>query len=344
MEEENVDHVNDDNSILVSQSREILKFLSTLTINIPLTIEEWKESFHREGFVVLPCRLSRCQVDSLNFELEQILRGTYDRGIPPDKQPRLIKTKLTSHPQLSNAETSGAVAAAPLGFSGNYQNVKVLQLINVHKSNSAFHAVATLSSIGSWVGRLTGWKSGVRLVQDQVWAKPPGAPPLAYHRDSPYFMFDPPDVVTVWIALDDMTMDIGPLEYVRGSHLWNDDGRCTGTARQFFQDRGGTGLLKLAAMQAGVLHESLCTTSMAGLPAGGMSLHDGRTWHGSAANTSSTKPRRGLGLHFVPANIVFTNEARHSRIWKSYVDGVDDPSQVPISDKDFPIVWQGGCE
>jgi phytanoyl-CoA hydroxylase len=306
-------------------------------MNVPSTFLEWKESFRREGFAVLPFVLSPSQVDELNFQLEQILRGTYDRGIPPDKQPRLIKTKLPPNPQLSKAST----ATAALGFSGNYQNVKVLQLINVHKCNSSFRNVATLSSIGSWVGRLTGWKSGVRLVQDQVWAKPPGSPPLAYHRDSPYFMFDPPDVVTVWIALDDMTQDIGPIEYIRGSHLWTtDNGRCWGTARQFFQDRGGTGLLKLAAMQAGV-QDTLSSISMAGLLAGGMSIHDGRTWHGSAANTSTTKPRRGLGLHFVPANIVFTDQARHSRIWKSYVEGVDDPSKAPISDEDFPIVWRG---
>ena len=32
---------------------------------------------------------------------------------------------------------------------------------------------------------------------DQVWAKPPGAPPLVFHRDSPYFDFAPSDVVTV---------------------------------------------------------------------------------------------------------------------------------------------------
>ena len=37
--------------------------------------------------------------------------------------------------------------------------------------------------------------------------------PLVFHRDSTYFDFDPSDVVTVWLALDDMTPDLGPLEY-----------------------------------------------------------------------------------------------------------------------------------
>ena len=59
------------------------------------------------------------------------------------------------------------------------------------------------------------WSSGARVAQDQIWAKPPGASPLVFHRDSPYFDFVPDDVITVWIALDDMTCDeLGPLEYV----------------------------------------------------------------------------------------------------------------------------------
>ena len=45
---------------------------------------------------------------------------------------------------------------------------------------------------------------------------------MVFHRDSPYFMFEPSDVVTVWVALDTMDEELGPLEYVRGSHKWGD--------------------------------------------------------------------------------------------------------------------------
>ena len=92
--------------------------------------------------------------------------------------------------------------------------MKVLQIINIHKANSAFRKLETNADLGRLVAELAGWKHGARLAQDQVWAKPPGAPPLVFHRDSPYFMFVPSDVVTVWFALDDMDEDVGPLEYV----------------------------------------------------------------------------------------------------------------------------------
>jgi hypothetical protein len=33
--------------------------------------------------------------------------------------------------------------------------------------------------------------AGARVANDQVWAKPPGAAPITFHRDSTYFDFEP---------------------------------------------------------------------------------------------------------------------------------------------------------
>lgn len=292
--------------------------------SVPLQLQE---QFRQDGFIVFPHVLETSTVDSMNAQLEEILRGRYDRDQKPDKQPKLIKGVLK--------EEGGTVGW--LGFSGNLQNVRVLQVINVHKCNALFRQIETSPRLGQVVAELAGWKNGARLAQDQIWAKPPGAAPLVFHRDSPYFMFDPPDVVTVWIALDDMDEELGPLEYVRGSHRWG-TGRC-GSANQFFQASGGLALLQSAAERAGVAEFDI--VSMAGLKAGGISIHDGLTWHGSGKNLSKTKPRRGLGLHFVPVDVKFTKEASKSRLWRSYVEDLDDPSTMHIPDDDFPITWQG---
>ena len=42
---------------------------------------------------------------------------------------------------------------------------------------------------------------------------------------SAYFDLEPPNqIVTVWVALDDMRNEIvGPLQYVKGSHVWKDE-------------------------------------------------------------------------------------------------------------------------
>ena len=120
-----------------------------------------------------------------------------------------------------------------------------------------------------------------------------------------------------------------------GSHLWG-DGRL-GSASQFFNSNVKK-LLYSAAEREGLDPGSLEIVSMAGLKAGSLSIHNGRIWHGSGKNESKTKPRRGLGMHFVPKNVRFTMEASKSSLWKSYVADVEDPSTIELSEEDFPIV------
>lgn len=297
------------------------------------------QRFHTDGFVVCPNVVSRPAVDALNDRLEDVLRGNYDRGKKPDKIPRLLKNDKPTKQIADDASTDKkskkrGTSIGPIGFSGNLQNVKVLQIINIHKADSLFRKLETNKNLAKVVAQLAGWESGARLAQDQVWAKPPGAPPLVFHRDSPYFMFEPSDVVTVWFALDDMDPEVGPLEYVRGSHRWG-DGR-VGSAQQFFQSNVKS-LLKSAAEREGLDIDELEIVSMAGLKAGGLSIHHGKIWHGSGKNCSATRPRRGLGMHFVPANVKFTKEAANSSLWKPYVAGVEDPSTVELSKEDFPL-------
>jgi len=189
-------------------------------INVPADVIH---EFQRDGFVSFPHVLNMDDVDRLNDRLEKVLRGDYDRAQKPDKTPRLLKSQYQSG-QFSSTSTSTAsveqtenntkydndennstkpnniaskpnnktkttaTAKGPLGFSGNLQNVKVLQVINIQKCDALFRILATSRALGKVVSQLAGWAEGARLAQDQVWAKPPGASPLVFHRDSPYFM------------------------------------------------------------------------------------------------------------------------------------------------------------
>ena len=308
------------------------------------------QSFASDGFVKLPNVLTSDAVEALNRRLEHVLRGQYDRGVKPDKSPKLIKLGMATQyddekkdeeeDQRSRKSPGGNIG--PLGFTGSRQNAKVLQVINVHKCDQLFRELATNAQLGRIVAKLAGWKHGARLAQDQVWAKPPGSPPLTYHRDSPYFMFTPSSVVTVWVAFDDMVEELGPLVYVKGSHKWG-EGR-VGSAGTFFQRDGGVSLLRSAAEREGLnFDQDVEFVSMAGLGAGGISIHDGRCWHGSGGNKSECKPRRGLGLHFVPAEVKFTADAAKSRLWKRHVEphvesGLD-VGDVELPEEDFPLVW-----
>lgn len=303
--------------------------------NSNYSIDSLQLAFKEDGFVVFPRAIPSAVVNTLQQRLEDVLRGKYDRGSPPDKTPPLIV----------DSKKSGRRKLEPLGYDGQTTKYsRVLQIINIHKCDNEFYRLATQERIGEMVAKLACWEHGARLAQDQVWAKPPGSPPLVFHRDSPYFMFTPDDVVTVWIALDDMDQELGPLEYVRGSHRWG-DGR-VGSSSSFFQS-DNRNLLYSAAAREGIkdAESNLEIISLAGLCAGGLSIHHGKSWHGSGKNKSTDRPRRGLGLHFVPAEVAFIKEdAKKSKLWRKYVaeediNDDDNSSTLPVPDDDFPLVW-----
>lgn len=304
------------------------------------------QGFRTDGFAVFPHVLALPDVQSLNRHLDDVLvHRIYDRGMAPTKLPPLHWVVRPDPPtrvgQPSSKQRSlfGRTVVVPPGppksVAAPPPRSRVLQGINMHKADSAFRQLVTNPSLGRAVCELMRWSS-VRLAQDQVWVKPVGSPPLTFHRDAPYFAFDPVgEVATVWVALDDMTDGNGPLEYARGSHQWG-EGR-VGSANQFFQPDREI-LLQSAAYREGLDHVQL--VSLAGLSAGGVSIHHGRTWHGSGRNQCPHgRMRRGLGVHYVPGHVRFTSEAAKSRLWKPYVDGVDDPALVELSENDFPLVW-----
>ncbi len=54
--------------------------------------------------------------------------------------------------------------------------------------------------------------------QDISFFKPEGASAIPYHQDYSYWPFDRKGCVTLWIALVDLTPEMGPLRYLKGSH------------------------------------------------------------------------------------------------------------------------------
>eukprot|EP00941_MAST-03F_sp_MAST-3F-sp1_P003711 g3711.t1 len=227
------------------------------------------EEFKRRGFIIIPELIDSDFVSRLNARLERVLRGEFDTGIKPDKVPRRIK------------ERNKGI----LGYSGS-QIERTLQIINIWKSDTTFAELVLSPTLGKIVATIGGWKYGARVAQDQVWAKPPGASPLVFHRDSPYFDFSPDDVITVWIALDDMTQtpSVGPLEYCVGSHMWGD--KRIGSANQFFQQERRR-LMDSAATLEGLDPSELEIVKVQ-VKEGGCSIHNGRTWHGRGKQYSKS--------------------------------------------------------
>ena len=156
-------------------------------------------AFERDGFVIAEGLIDAELAQHLTERLEAVLAHEYNvPGGKPDKAP----------PPRADPRRKPGKQPPPLGGPSK----RTIQVVNVWKADASFARLVRSPELGRAVATLAGWE-GARIANDQVWAKPPGGAPLAFHRDAPYFDFSPPHVVTVWIALDDMDAELGPLEY-----------------------------------------------------------------------------------------------------------------------------------
>jgi phytanoyl-CoA hydroxylase len=92
----------------------------------------------------------------------------------------------------------------------------VRNLWRMEKHDPFFAALADRPSIRNVVGKLVHGEP--LLLGVETFNKPArvgsGVPP---HQDNAYFCQTPPDVLTVWVAIDAATDDNGPIFYIRGS-------------------------------------------------------------------------------------------------------------------------------
>jgi ectoine hydroxylase-related dioxygenase (phytanoyl-CoA dioxygenase family) len=129
--------------------------------------------------------------------------------------------------------------------------------------------------------------SGVSIFFSQIFCKPPEVGgPKPVHQDNFYFGPNNLDAtLTVWIALDDATVENGCLFYGDGSHR--------GPVYEHFAPPEEPFNLQISTEKVNDFR-----MTAAPVPAGGVSFHHGNTWHQSSSNTSS-RPRRAVAMHFL---------------------------------------------
>ena len=272
------------------------------------------EAYEEKGFYVLEKSILRAPVERFRARLDAILDGEYDEGCAPTKLPSKAARNAKRDP-------------------AKYKLPQTLHMINVHHADALFRSLATSPEIGRLVAKATGWNR-VRLAEDQVWMKPPQARALAYHCDTTYFDFTPKEVCTVWITFDSLEdVGVGPLEYCVGSHKWGSEKR-RGCAGKFFDSHYRALMLACAEEQTGSSEVDIETVNA---EPGGGSIHNGRTWHGSAANTTTSTMRRGMGMHFIHGDAVFQDESEGpiSKLWLQFKT----PGSNALSDEAFPLVY-----
>jgi len=118
-----------------------------------------------------------------------------------------------------------------------------------------------------------------------------------WHQDGEYWAMRPLATCTVWMAIDDATLENGCLRYIPGSHK--------GKRVRRHQINNAPGLALNQELTQDQFEESEAVDLV--LEAGQMSLHDVYLVHGSEPNRSD-HPRRGMTLRFMPTSSYYDRE------------------------------------
>ena len=228
------------------------------------------DQFHWDGYLVVEDLLPLDQVQNLNRHIEDIAAGRTD----------FPETALEYEPGATGKER-GLNSLRKINSCSAYD-----PLFLEHARTPAF-----LDGIEGLLG------PDIKLYGDQLFIKPPGGMEKTYHQDSAYFNIEPMAIITIWAALDDVTIENGCLWAVPGSHK---DGLVDHSEKWMVGERQDMRIPDSAID----LEREECIL----MTAGSCSFHHSLLLHRSGPNDTAHH-RRGMASHYMSAHARWTGPA-----------------------------------
>jgi len=159
------------------------------------------------------------------------------------------------------------------------------QLLNLWQTSDEVKEIMLDARIGKMAATLAG-VDGIRIWHDQALIKTPWANPTSWHLDTPFWSFTDRNALSIWVALDDVTLENGCLFFIPGSHK-----------KTTFQNAG------IGKNMDGIFNVYPEFKSSSAQPvlikAGSCSFHNGLTIHGAHANMTPGF-RRAMTCAYMP--------------------------------------------
>ena len=254
--------------------------------------------FKSDGFLAGGRVLSDDQVDVLRAEMERVIRDQNRADLP---QPVMI-----------------------VNLFGN-PDAPIWQVVNIFHASRPFRELMFTQRIIEEVAQLSD-ANELRVWHDQIQYKPSGKGGHSHwHQDAPYWPNLTPndEMVTAWVALDDVDDANGCMRMMPGTHRWGDQIRYLHSIKDqdFYNpplDFDGHRLeVRLCPVKKGHVH-----------------YHHSLTWHGSGVNRSD-RPRRAIALHYMTERARYNAAGQHPM--KPYIQVADGEK---LTGDAFPLVWQ----
>ncbi len=139
----------------------------------------------------------------------------------------------------------------------------------------------------------------VQLFTEGPLVKPPaqaGSRMTRWHQDLPLQPFDRKDALTVWIAVEDVPLEQGPLAFLPGSHRVGPIGR-----RDMRFDEEADITTQLTPEDAELVGKPVCQA----LKAGDATIHSTLVLHSAGRNTTD-RPRYAWAVTYMSADTLYT--------------------------------------
>lgn len=200
-----------------------------------------------------------------------------------------------------------------------YYNNVFIQRVNLWMDNEPIRNLMLDRRIGRMAAQLAG-VDGIRIWHDQALIKQPWANPTGWHLDNPYWSFHSRHAISIWIALDDATLENGCLWFLPGTHK-------TATFDNVGIGQNIGDLFKVYPQWKNI-------KAIPGpMKAGSCSFHNALLAHGAGANMTPGW-RRAMTCAFMPDGSTFNGqrniltEEQMTRL--KIGDVLDDDNQVPL--------------
>jgi phytanoyl-CoA hydroxylase len=232
-----------------------------------MTFEQYKSAYDRDGFVIVHQLLRPADFAELGANLDRYIREVVPT-LPDSHAFHVDKSRPETLKQLQNMDVDAY-------FRGYTRQPRWLGL-----ARTLIGEEVEAHGLSEWFN------------------KPPGTQhPTPPHQDNYYFNLKPPNVLTIWMALDPVDGENGCLRYVAGSH------------RRGIRRHGRSDILGFSQGIVDYGPDDESREVCIHLQPGDVVVHHGETIHRADPNRSPTRHRRAFAMVFKGASCRRDEEA-----------------------------------
>lgn len=177
----------------------------------------------------------------------------------------------------------------------------------------------------------------VNLLYDQYLVKEPGGTATVgktkWHHDQPYWPIRGDQIVTLWLALDNIDDSTGRVEFVAGTHKSRDLYQPEGLTESDYEYSKNPDYGPIPNIDACRDDYEIKSWDMS--PGDIVAFH-GRTIHGAKGNQNPTRRRRALAIRYVGEDVTYYDGPGSYEGLRS----VDLTNGGSLDGDQFPVVWR----